>query len=341
MNTVLLIPICEPTEKTIKFMKQLSQKNITTFIVDDGSGLSYQDKFQQFKLMGATVLSYSENRGKGYALKFGLQYIAQTYPSYHVVTADGDGQHTVQDIERMVQRTEQLPIDVLLLGVRHFDKETTPTKSYYGNRLTSLVYYLSSGIHLEDTQTGLRGFNASMIPDLLKISGERFDYEMNQLIELIQDGYIIETMTIETIYENNNEHSHFRPVKDSYLIYRPLLMFLVSSLSSALVDVLMFLILATVFGNQPFMLLIATIGSRILSGLFNYQLNRKLVFKDQQKVYQSLGKYVLLFCTQLLFSWLGVIVLSNVIQSILISKLLVDCILFFISFSIQRRFVFD
>lgn len=341
MTTVLLIPIYEPTEKTIAFMKQLSQKSFTTFIVDDGSGPSYQDKFQQFKLMGATVLSYPENHGKGHALKFGLHYIAQSFPSCHVVTADGDGQHSVQDIERMIQRTEQLPVDVLLLGVRNFDKETTPTKSYYGNRITSFVYYLSSGIHLQDTQTGLRGFNASMIPELLDISGERFDYEMNQLIELIQDGYSIETINIETIYENNNEHSHFRPFKDSYLIYRPLLMFLVSSLSSALVDVLVFLALATLFGNQPVMLLIATIGARVLSGLFNYQLNRKLVFKDQQKVYHSLGKYLLLFGTQLLFSWLGVMVLSNVIQSILMSKLLVDCILFFISFSVQRRFVFD
>jgi len=341
MHTILLIPIYEPTEKTLTFMKQLSEKNWVTFVVDDGSGPNYQEKFQQLKLMGITVLSYANNKGKGYALKHGLKFIHETYPGYHVITADGDGQHTVHDIERMMYRIEDLPVDVFLLGVRHFDKKTTPTKSYYGNRVTSLIYYLSSGIRLEDTQTGLRGFQSSSIPELLTIPGNRFEYEMNQLIELTKNGYSIETMSIETIYEDNNKQSHFRPIQDSYRIYRPLLLFLVSSLSSALVDVLIFLTLATLFGNQPMMLLVATTGARVLSGLFNYQINRKLVFKDQQKAYQSLGKYILLFCAQLMFSWIGVIAFSKVIQSILLSKLLVDCILFFVSYSIQQRFVFD
>lgn len=193
---------------------------------------------------------------------------------------------------------------------------------------------------MEDTQTGLRGFHAHSISDLLTIQGERFDYEMNQLIDLIKEGYTLETIVIETIYENNNEHSHFRAVQDSYLIYRPLLLFLVSSLSSALVDVLIFLILAALFGNRPIMIFIATVGARVSSGLFNFQLNRKLVFKDHQQIYQSLGKYILLFCNQLILSWLGVMLFSTFLQSVLISKLLVDCILFIISFSFQRRYVF-
>lgn len=340
MSIVLLIPIYEPTEKTIIFMKELSKKNFLTLVVDDGSGIAYQKKFQQIIDTGATVLSYPKNHGKGYALKFGLIHIQNNYPKHHVITADGDGQHTVTDIERMAQRIKLLPEDTFLLGVRHFNAKTTPKKSYYGNRTTSLIYYLSSGIKLEDTQTGLRGFHAHSISDLLTIQGERFDYEMNQLIDLVKGGYTLETIVIETIYENNNEHSHFRAVQDSYLIYRPLLLFLVSSLSSALVDVLIFLILAALFGNRPIMIFIATVGARVSSGLFNFQLNRKLVFKDHQQVYQSLGKYILLFCNQLILSWLGVMLFSTFLQSVLISKLLVDCILFIISFSFQRRYVF-
>ncbi|MGX4687606.1 glycosyltransferase [Vagococcus sp. JNUCC 83] len=341
MNSIVLIPIFEPTDKTISFMKELSQEPLIVLVVDDGSGSLYQEKFQQLTLMGITVLSYPINQGKGYALKYGIKYIQNTFPTYHVVTADGDGQHAVKDIKRMVQRLNHLPTDIILLGVRHFDKKSTPTKSYYGNRMTSLIYYLSSGIKLEDTQTGLRGFHYQMIPELLSIPGNRFEYEMNQLIDLVQDGYTIEMLEIETIYENNNEHSHFKAIQDSYLIYRPLLLFLVSSLSSALVDVLSFLLLAALFGNQPTMLLLATIGSRFLSGLFNFQLNRKLVFKDKQKMHQSFWKYGVLFSAQLFFSWLGVMVLSSLFQSILICKVLVDSTLFFISFSIQKRFVFE
>lgn len=341
MHSVVLIPIFEPTEETISFMKKLTQEPFPIFVIDDGSGELYQEKFQQLSLMGITVLSYPTNHGKGYALKFGFRYIQKIYPTSHIVTADGDGQHSIEDIKRMIQRMEYLPLNVLLLGVRHFDKQTTPIKSYYGNRMTSLIYFLSSGIKLEDTQTGLRGFHSQMIPDLLKIPGNRFEYEMNQLIDLVKDGYTIDILSIETIYENNNEQSHFRTIQDSYLIYRPLLLFLVSSLSSALIDILSFLLLATLFGSHPFMLLVATIGSRVLSGLFNFQLNRKFVFKDQQKIKKSLSRYILLFICQLICSWLGVMMLSQLLQSILICKLLVDCTLFFISFSIQKRFVFN
>lgn len=116
MSIVLLIPIYEPTEKTIIFMKELSKKNFLTLVVDDGSGIAYQKKFQQIIDTGATVLSYPKNHGKGYALKFGLIHIQNNYPKHHVITADGDGQHTVTDIERMAQRIKLLPEDTFLLG---------------------------------------------------------------------------------------------------------------------------------------------------------------------------------------------------------------------------------
>ena len=340
MDTILLIPIYEPTEKTITFMNKLSKKKFFTLVIDDGSGQKFQQKFQQIRDTGATVLDYPVNKGKGYALKYGLSYIQKNYPTYNVVTADGDGQHSVKDIERMIWQTELLSEKSFLLGVRHFDKQTTPKKSYYGNRATSLMYYLSMGIHLEDTQTGLRGFNSSSLQGLLDIDGSRFEYEMNQLIDLVRDGYSLETIKIETIYENNNAHSHFRAIRDSYLVYRPLLLFLLSSLSSFIIDVIIFLILATLFGNNPIKLLTATVGARVLSGLFNFQLNRKFIFKDHQRIHKSLPKYILLFCSQLILSWLGVILFSTFLKSTLISKLLIDSILFTVSFSIQRRFVF-
>ncbi|WP_333502252.1 glycosyltransferase family 2 protein [Vagococcus bubulae] len=198
-NSVVLIPIFEPTDKTIAFMKKLTQEPFPISVVDDGSGELYQEKFQQLSLMGVTVLSYLVNHGKGYALKFGFRYIQKIYPTSHIVTADGDGQHSIENIKRMIQRMEYLPLNVLLLGVRHFDKQTTPIKSYYGNRMTSLIYFLSSGIKLEDTQTGLRGFHSQMIPDLLKIPGNRFEYEMNQLIDLVKDGYTIDILSVVSL----------------------------------------------------------------------------------------------------------------------------------------------
>ncbi|WP_265455868.1 GtrA family protein [Enterococcus sp. HY326] len=340
MTAILLIPIYQPTAKTLAFMQELSQQIAPIIVVDDGSGPDYQAAFQEIESLGAEVLTYPDNLGKGHALKAGFKFIQENYPNRSVVTADGDGQHTISDISQMLQRTESLREQQFLLGVRSFSKATTPTRSLFGNRMTSLIYYLSSGIRLEDTQTGLRGFPSASLPDLLLIKGQRFEYEMNQLLELPQADYQIETLPIATVYEEKNHLSHFRTIQDSFLVYRPLVAFLLSSLSSALVDVTLFVLIAAIFGQQAQMLLVATVTARILSGIFNYQVNRKLVFQNKTNIKQSFWKYSLLFGSQLLLSWLGVTLLSSVIQSILISKLVIDFILFFFSFSIQKRVVF-
>ncbi|MGD1370819.1 glycosyltransferase family 2 protein, partial [Enterococcus faecium] len=76
-------------------------------------------------------------------------------------------------------------------------------------------------IHLQDTQTGLRGFSIFSLSELLKIEGNRFEYEINQLLVLPKIGYRITTIPIKTIYSDGNKGSHFRIFQDSYLVYRP------------------------------------------------------------------------------------------------------------------------
>lgn len=345
MFPVVLIPIVEPRPETVAFIQRLTEVIPNPLvIVDDGSGESFQERFSlmaKFR-QAITVLSYEHNQGKGHALKFGLRYIQKNYPTTSgVVTADGDGQHSITDIRRMLAQIPELDPQHLLLGIRSFDIQSTPKKSYWGNRLTSLFYFAATGIHLGDTQTGLRGFRFSKISELLMIEGDRFEYEMNVLLQLGLLDMSIQTIPIATIYEENNAHSHFRAFEDSYLIYRPLLSFLLSSIASAAVDLSLFFLLSLLF-EQPTAsnLLIITIAARFASGIFNYFLNKQWVFRDTKAVHRSVWKYGILFAAQLTLSWLGVTLLSNAIASLLVVKIIVDTILFLFSFFIQKRFVF-
>lgn len=349
MLPVILIPIYEPQDKTVQFFEALRKTvSYPIVIVDDGSGPDYQDKFSQMKQCSDDLkkdshfFTYAKNQGKGYALKFGITQIQTIYPdTIGIVTADGDGQHSIPDIISLVEKLQQVSSDTLLLGVRSFKKEETPKKSYFGNRLTSLFYYLASGIKLEDTQTGLRGFKQEQFNALKQISGNRFEYEMNVLLQVASLGLTIEITPIETIYENNNEQSHFRAVQDSVLIYRPLISFLLSSLFSALVDVSLFMLFSLFLDKKTALLLfIATILARLLSGVVNYFLNKTVVFKDKDTVKKSMWKYFFLFCCQMILSWLGVVMLSSFIGSLLMAKLIIDTLLFLSSFSIQKRFIF-
>jgi hypothetical protein len=80
-----------------------------------------------------------------------------------------------------------------------------------------------------DTQSGLRAFSNKLVPLMLEIEGNRFEYEMNVLLECSSKKIKITEIEIETIYIDNNSHSHFRTIKDSLKIYKNIIKFLTSS----------------------------------------------------------------------------------------------------------------
>ena len=99
-------------------------------------------------------------------------------------------------------------------------KNNIPLKSKFGNELTRLVYKLSTGIDIYDTQTGLRAFTYKLVDMMLDIEGNRYEYEMNVLLEAASSRIKMQEIEIQTIYENNNKGSHFHPIRDSLIIYR-------------------------------------------------------------------------------------------------------------------------
>jgi hypothetical protein len=94
----------------------------------------------------------------------------------------------------------------------------------------------ATGQALADTQTGLRGFAPDLLPWLLTVTGDRFKYELRVLLEAAQRGTPIQQVPITTVYLEGNASSHFSPVRDSLRVYRPLALFLLSSLSAFSVD---------------------------------------------------------------------------------------------------------
>ncbi|MGG5317735.1 glycosyltransferase [Enterococcus sp. AZ072] len=342
MTVSIIIPAYEPESRFLTFLTTLlCQTDRPIIVIDDGSGAAYQAVFQEAKRKGAILLNHSQNLGKGAALKTAMRFQLLHLPEIEgLVTTDSDGQHRVNDILKIASLVEKNQ-DTLFLGTRQFDQDQIPFKSRFGNKLTALMFRFSTGIPLSDTQTGLRGIPQSHLEQMLEIPGKRFDYEMNMLIQAKDINLSLEEVPIETVYFGNNEHSHFRSVIDSMLVYMPFFKFIASSVLSAVVDILFFVILLKlVFPRASNALFAATAIARISSGFLNYQLNRHLVFKTDHKQISEAAKYALLFMSQLLLSSLLVQGLAEIFQHIVLIKVVVDCGIFILSFYIQRRFVF-
>ena len=154
-------------------------------------------------------------KGKGQALKTAFTYLQkQKEQGIQIVCADCDGQHTIRDILRMAEEVREHP-GSMVLGERQFEREDIPWKSRFGNRVSSFFFWISSGLWVKDTQTGLRAFDERLLPFLLEVPGERFEYEMQVLKCCLEQHVPIHMIDIETIYENENQGTHFHPIKDS------------------------------------------------------------------------------------------------------------------------------
>ena len=215
-NTVILIPSLEPDERLPAYAKALREKGFTRLVVvDDGSSEKYQPIFNEMDEMeGCTVLHHEVNKGKGVALKTGYAYIQKNLPdAVGVITADADGQHTVEDCWRLAEALCDGK-DELYLGSRDFNLDHVPPKSRYGNKITSAVFRLLYGRWLPDTQTGLRAFPASRLTFMQKVEGNRFEYEMNVLIACARDGMPMQPIVLQTLCGHEDAGTLFHPIRD-------------------------------------------------------------------------------------------------------------------------------
>lgn len=351
MNKIVaVIPAYNPEFLLIDYINQLLEQGFDKLIiVNDGSKPECLPVFEQVKnIKECTLLVHPENKGKGRALKTAFRYFLENkeFDTYQgVVTADADGQHSPKDT-RAVADAITMNKNNFVLGCRDFDSDNVPFKSKKGNKITRNVMHLLFSKRITDTQTGLRGLNRKFIADCLQLGGDRFEYEINMLIVGMRTQNIVE-IPIETIYFNQNRASSFKAVKDSVKIYSVIFSsffkFLFSSLSSACVDILLFnLFVAVVFKNADVSkaIFISTILARVISSVYNYVINRKVVFKSNSGVVSVVKYYILAAVIMLLSAVLvtGVFRLTNFNKSII--KIITDSLLFILSYKVQQIWVF-
>ena len=331
-----VIPAYEPDEKMLAVIDDIS--SLTDFhiiVINDGSG---KDKLPIFAEAAkkAIVLTHEVNKGKGRGIKTALEYIKEhESDTVGIVIADADGQHKVEDIIRVSEALKSSP-DKLIMGCRRFSGKI-PLRSKFGNNITKFVFSFAAGVKVSDTQTGLRGFSSKLIPFMLSVNGDRYEFEMNMLLECAREGIRFYEVPIETVYLGKNESSHFNPIKDSWRIYKDILKFSCSSLLSFCVDYIFYSIFAMISGSVAF----SNICARVISSIFNFSMNKKFVFKNKEGIVKTAAKYFLLAALILAANTIMLeLCVKYLIHNKYISKILIEVLLFFISWAAQKSFVF-
>ena len=276
---VVLIPAYQPEEKLLALLEQLHRHGFLLCVVDDGSGDTYASIFQKAEQYAA-VLHLPQNRGKGAALKYGISRLSELFPNCaHFITADADGQHPVPEILRVQSALREGAS--MVLTMRDFSGKV-PRRSRAGNDLSRWVYTLLMGRHLRDNQSGLRGFSVRHIDWLLRVKGDRYDYEMNVLCYAEKQKISFETLRIPSVYFEENGSSHFHPLRDTARIYRSLFFSCRASVISALLCGIGVLLETVFLGYDHVWWLLPCIcsSSLLLSLLWNIFVFRRFLYRD-------------------------------------------------------------
>lgn len=348
-KVTIVLPSLNPDDKLNKVVEGLIEAGFKDIVlVNDGSDEAHLEPFRQAGLhKEVTLLIHDVNKGKGRALKTAFSYVVNNRKdSAGVITVDGDNQHTVKDIKACARKMLECK-DKVILGCRDFSQDNVPWKSRVGNVSTSLVFRIFCGIKITDTQTGLRAIPYKYLPLMCEVEGERFEYETQMLFAIKRNHIGMEEVRIETVYLEDNASTHFHPIKDSLKIYKIIFKFMLSSGTSFIIDYGIYALLVFLIGEKlerGLRLLIATVLARAVSSMCNYTMNKKAVFKSNASVGRSLVRYYTLCVFQTAASYGLVYLLSSLCRAgsflEVVLKLVVDVVLFVISFQIQHRWVF-
>jgi len=180
-------------------------------VVNDGSTdntneilYPYKDKIK--------IVSYSTNKGKGYALKCGFDF-AREQGFRYALTFDSDGQHYAEDIQKFIEATEKYP-DALIIGNRNLVHSNMPKKNSFANRFSNFWFALHTGIRLPDTQTGIRLYPLEKMKQLTPFTS-RYEAELEMLVRCAWRGIKIVSLPVKVYYAPDGERvSHFRPGTD-------------------------------------------------------------------------------------------------------------------------------
>ncbi|RUO53601.1 bifunctional glycosyltransferase family 2/GtrA family protein [Pseudidiomarina homiensis] len=337
-HPVIIIPAYNPDQSLVNVVDALQRQadpEQRIVIVNDGS-----DDDALFKSLQSReqleIVTHEVNKGKGAALKTGFRWVIQHYPAAQgVVTADADGQHLPEDVLAVLQAFSNKP-DALWLGSRNFSEKGIPFRSWLGNNFARLTFRLGLRINIPDTQTGLRGIPQKLLAELVELPSDRYEFELDMLILAKREKLAFESVAIQTVYEQGNQSSHFKPLQDSALIYKKFLKFSGVGIASAAIDYGLFALIYGFTGE----ILLAIAVARLCSGIFNFSLNRQWVFGKGGTLVRDASQYTLLAAILVGANYALTKSLLLLGVSPFIGKPAAEVIIFMLSYRLQKKLVF-
>lgn len=355
-NITVIIPSYNPDVKLSMLVDELIMSGFSDIIVvDDGSDISIRRVATAFEYIEAksecTVLHHKRNSGKGAALKTGFKYCMENREKdYLCITADDDGQYTVEQIMECMAYYKTAEGRPVLLAPRDFKDTSYAARKRVINHVSGFVMKYLCSVNVKDVQTGLRFIPYEYLDKLIAVEGSGFEYEINMLVELkYQKIPFIEKQIL--IEPTAGQYAKYNPLRDIIKFLGVVFKYVASSLSATVIDLiayymLMILCVSDILSwDESMAMLFATIVARIISATFNCIVNKRAVFKSDIPLKRVIIRFYIFTMFRAILSYGAVYGIANLLGSYganltVVIKLVVDLILFFVGYDIQKKWVY-
>ncbi|PIQ91132.1 MAG: glycosyltransferase family 2 protein [Candidatus Pacebacteria bacterium CG_4_10_14_0_8_um_filter_42_14] len=212
MRTCVVIPAYNESKAIAGLIAEITKLGLEIIIVDDGSS---DNTVQIAQASKAKVIRNDTNMGKGASLIKGYNFaIAQGFDA--VISMDGDGQHSCNDIMSFIHKAENSQA-ALIIGNRMSSTKKMPLLRVLTNRFMSRLISLITKQFIPDTQCGFRLIKKELLEKIV-LSTSKYEIESEVLIKAARLGFKIESIPVRTIY--SGQKSQINPFIDTLRFLR-------------------------------------------------------------------------------------------------------------------------
>lgn len=209
LRVAIVIPALNEELQIRGIVEQALQITADVIVIDDGSTDRTAELIADLPI---TLIRHATPHGKGEGLRAGFREALRRGLD-GAVTMDGDGQHTVADVPRLLAAAQRFP-GSLVIGARMGNRDNQPGARRRANAVADWGISWACGIPVADTQSGQRYYPRAAL-ELVDLDAEDFVFEAAILIASVREaGLKVVSVPIETRYQSEFRLSHFRPVRD-------------------------------------------------------------------------------------------------------------------------------
>jgi glycosyltransferase involved in cell wall biosynthesis len=210
LKVAVLIPTYNNEQTLTDVIRSVQEYSEDIIVVNDGSTDSTAELLQEFQKID--LVSYTPNRGKGYALRKGFQRAIELGYDY-VISIDSDGQHFAEDLPKFLHAVQDHPA-AIIMGVRNMEQASVPGKSSFGHKFSNFWFWVETGIKMNDTQSGYRLYPIRLLNETTFVT-PKFEFEIEVMVRSVWKGVDIAEVPVKVFYApKEGRVSHFRPFQD-------------------------------------------------------------------------------------------------------------------------------